>query len=171
MNKVSLKYRPIHSPDVLKVLDFTEDDGTDPLEVHKFAQGLATDFKENHITKLWAVINDAQEFVGFFTISATNIETKNLPSEEQVTEIRTKYYPALLLGQMGIGKKHRGQKIGQNTTHFCTGLALDIAKRIGCRYLVLQTDDAHIEYYKKCKFTPVKKTPGKNLIMMYRRLH
>jgi len=102
----------------------------------------------------------------------TSIATKELPSKERVDESTTKYYPAMLLGQMGINKKHRGKKIGRMVTHFCTGLALNIGKRVACRYLVLQTDVKHLEFYQKyCAFTPSEKSGNKPLIMMYRRLY
>ena len=101
----------------------------------------------------------------------TSIETKIMPPKEQIGEISVKYYPAMLLGQMGVGKKFRSQKIGRSATHFCVGLALDIGKRIACRYLILQTDKAHLDFYEKhCLFTPIEKTINKKLIMMYRRL-
>jgi len=102
----------------------------------------------------------------------TSITTKELPSKEQIQEATVRRYPAMLLGQMGIDKKHRGEKIGAMVTHFCTGLALNIAKRVACRYLVLQTDENHLEYYRKyCFFTPTIKSKEKKLIMMYRRLY
>lgn len=126
----NLKYKPINNAKVLELLDFTETDGSDPLEVSAFAHNKAHHYKDYQLAKIWVVLNETREVVAFFTTSMTSIGTKIMPAKEQVEQITTKYYPAMLLGQMGVGKKFRGQNMGRTITHFCTGLALNIVKSI-----------------------------------------
>lgn len=169
---LKLYYQPLDRVNPLLTLDFTEKNGSDKLEVQKFVQDKAQWYIKNKLATVWKVYDGKENILGFFTTSMTAINLKDLSFQDLVVHYNTIRYPALLLGQMGIDKKYRGNGIGTMIIRFCVGLGLDVGKRVACRYLVIQTDKDHLEYYQKRSFTPSIKAKNNNEIFwMYRRLY
>lgn len=115
---MDFEIKPLTNFEELKTLDFT-DDGTDPLGIHDFAQTRASQYHQNKISTVWGVTWKGK-LVGFFAVSMFSIQTKKLEMEEQVSDASTIYsYPAVLLGQLGVDKRHRNQGIGRMIVTFC----------------------------------------------------
>jgi predicted N-acetyltransferase YhbS len=98
------------------------------------------------------------------------IENKLLAQDEKDDGYTAKTYPALLLGQMGVDEPYRNNGIGKLITEYCVGLAMELAPRIASRFVILQTDKLHSEYYeRKCEFkTQQKSKEGRR--WLYRRV-
>jgi hypothetical protein len=53
------------------------------------------------------------------------------------------------------------------------GLALELSERIGCRYVILETNDKKVTWYiENCKFDKAKEIEDEEekLVWMYKRL-
>lgn len=167
---MNLRYKPISDGESFTVLDFTTDDGKDPLGVNKFFHSDLQTYRKNNLSTIW-IVKDSDEPVAYFTMSMNAIEVKELEANEKVDDITTSRYPAVLLGQMGVDKKYRHGGIALAICDFCIGLASEIGERIACRYLILQTTKDLIPLYDKAKFVKSLKEPTKDgKFWMYRRL-
>ncbi|MEM2786463.1 MAG: GNAT family N-acetyltransferase [Nitrososphaerales archaeon] len=147
-------------------LDFTEDDGSDPLGVDDFIRNRIMLYLSNNLCAAYTVRIEA-----YFTASMSAIETKRLVDEDKISGIGIISYPALLLGQMAVDKKYRGQGIGYWICEFCTGLAQEMNKRVGCALVILQTNKDKLDYYKKrCGFRHSQKKSKEGKVWMYKRV-
>lgn len=156
--------------DDFSALDFTEGDGSDPLGVNDFIRNRATLYLSNNLCSVYTVRYEDQ-IVAYFTSSMSAIETKRLVDEDKISGIGILSYPALLLGQMAVDKKYRGQGIGYWICEFCTGLAREMNKRVGCALVILQTNRDKLDYYKKkCGFKHSEKQSKEGKVWMYKRV-
>ena len=168
-----LKIRELDDNDSFENLDFTdEEDGKDPLSVNEFFHSKkATEFNKQKLSSVWSVLYQ-DELVGCFTLSMFAINTGKLEQGEIVKKAGDVVsYPAVLLGQLGVDKQFRHRKIGYWIGQHSTGLARQISKKIACRYIVLQTDQARVGLYEALHFHRSPKKPTEEgRIWMYRRL-
>ena len=73
VNSKKLAVSPLSDNDDLLSLDFTEVDGSDPLEVDKFLHEKASVYHKNKLGTVWSVRYE-DELVGFFSLSMFAIE-------------------------------------------------------------------------------------------------
>ena len=98
------------------------------------------------------------------------LESKELPESDKLGGYNARY-PAALLGQMGVGKEFRRQGLGQLICDYCIGLAEKISELIACRYIILQTNQDKVEFYReKCGFQQSVKANPEGKFWIYRRL-
>lgn len=167
---MNLRYRPFSNSDTFPPLDFTNDDGKDPLGVNGFFHNNLQTYRQNNLSTVWIVREDTTP-IAYFTVSMNAIEVKELAAVEKVASTTTSRYPAVLLGQMGVDKKYRHRGIALAICDFCAGLASEIGERIACRYLMLQTTEDLLSLYEKANFIKSFKKPTKDgRFWMYRRL-
>lgn len=89
---------------------------------------------------------------------------------DDIPDVTFPDYPALLLGQMGVHRNYRGNRIGEKICSFCRGIGQDINDRIACAFLILRTTTqlARDYYEPYCHFKWKPKSDGK--VWMYRKL-
>lgn len=137
------------------------------MHIHQFYYDDLRRYQENNLSTVRLIKAD-DRFVGYFTVSMNAIELDKLNKDEKVRNTTPKKYPAMLIGRMGIDKKYRGKGIGSDVCLFCRGLAIEIGKKVACRYVVLQTMVKHSGFYKKSGF--IKTDVVKNgVVWMYVR--
>jgi len=166
---LDLKYWLLSPSDNLPDLDFTEDDGSDPLQIDYFYRHELNLYQENNLSKIWIVRMDSKP-VGYLTISMNAIQVDYLSTKERIGKATTKKYPATLLGRMGVDKKYRKKGIGKKICKFCVGLVQDISDRIACRYVILETTVDKVTFYKNAEFIKSTKPPRHGKVWMYRRI-
>ena len=132
-------------------LDFTENDSKDTLSIHKFYYDDLARYQQSNLSTVRLIKADGK-IVGYFTVSMNAIELAKLGKDEKVKNTTPKKYPAMLIGRMGVDKKYRNKGIGRDVCMFCRGLAIETGKRVACRYVVLQTTQERVNFYKKCGF-------------------
>lgn len=165
-----LVFATFSKDDDLTALDFTEDDGSDPLAVDDFIRNRATLYLSNNLCAIYSV-RHAGQIVAYFTTSMSAIETKRLVDEDKVPNVGILSYPALLMGQMAVDKKHREQGIGYCICEFCVGLAQEMNNKVGCAPIILQTNKDKLQYYKKkCGFKHSEKQSKEGKVWMYKRV-
>lgn len=150
-------------------LDFTEYDGSDPLEIHKFYYYDIRQYQESNLSTA-RFVKYKGAIVGYFTVSMNAIELDKLGKNEKVKGTTPKKYPAMLIGRMGIDKKYRGQGIGSEICLFCRGLAIDTSHEIACRYVILHTTEDKVPFYRKSGFVMSGNPPRKGIVSMYIRV-
>jgi predicted N-acetyltransferase YhbS len=74
--------------------------------------------------------------VGYVTVAMYTIEVKETKLRIVTSEKR---YPALLLGRLGVHNEYRGRNIGHSICLWTIGLAKELSKKVGCRFVVLLT--------------------------------
>ena len=89
--------------------------------------------------------------VAFVTLAMSSIESKRIDKRHR-NPIRLKSYPSLLIGRLGTENDSRRKGIGKYLCSWCVGLIMELSKDIGCRYVILETNEKKICFYKKCKF-------------------
>lgn len=166
---MQLDYFTLTKSDKLPELDFTEGDGSDPMNINSFYRSDLQLYSSNNLSKVWLAKNKSQ-IVAYFTVSMSAIELDKLSINEKVRGTTPTRYPAMLIGRMGVAKPYRNNGVGLQICDFCRGLAIDIGQRIACRYLVLQTTDDKIQFYKKSGFEKSNVKPRKGLYWMYSRI-
>lgn len=161
----------MHLSDVGKLpvdLDFTENDGKDPLNIHKFYYDDLARYQQSNLSTVRLIKAD-DKIVGYFTVSMNAIELAKLGKDEKVKNTTPKKYPAMLIGRMGVDKKYRSKGIGRDVCMFCRGLAIETGKRVACRYVVLQTTEMRSKSYKECGFIKSDGASKNGIVWMYIR--
>ena len=93
-------------------------------------------------------------------------------SERTKELVRLKFYPSLLIGRLAVGNNWRRRGVGKYLSDWCLGLAIALSEEIGCRYVILETDENNVDFYESCVFKRGKELnedTGK-LIWMYQRI-
>lgn len=93
--------------------------------------------------------------VGYATVAMSKIVRDEIKRRFR-PPIGLKDYPALLIGRLAVDNKWRRKGIGTEICKWCIGRALALSDEIGCRYVVLQTDEDHKAFYEKAGFTLFK---------------
>lgn len=166
--RLALKISPL-ADEKLPVLDFTESDKTDPLKINEFYKKDLQNYNKAKLSTVWTVKEDGK-VAAYFTTSMNAIELDILSQDEKVRNTTPRKYPAMLLGRMGVDKKHRRNGLGKAICRFCRGLAIDTSDRIACRYVILQTTLDKVDFYEQTGFVKSKKSPRNGVVWMYRRL-
>ncbi|MDP3779997.1 MAG: GNAT family N-acetyltransferase [Nitrosopumilaceae archaeon] len=166
---MKLAYILYHEGIKLPKLDFTEDDGSDPVEINRFFHN---DLDRYHSNKLSTVrlVQLAGKIVAYFTVSMNAIELSVLDKNEKVSGTTTKKYPAMLLGRIGVDKKYRKKGIAKAICTFCQGLASVTSEKVACRYIMLHTPLNKVSIYQKMGFIQSVNPPKKGIVSMYMRI-
>jgi hypothetical protein len=149
-------------------LDFTQKDGQDPLGVNEFIHNNPERYIENHVSTIYTVKYE-NNIVGYFTLSMSHIGIKDMMGDDHL-DVPFPNYPALLLGQLGVAKKYRGNKIGEEICKYCRGIGQEMDMKAACGFLILRTTVplAKKFYEPYCDFSWKPKEEGK--VWMYSKL-
>jgi len=159
-NELSVKI--LEESDDLTVFDCSQDDA---LEVNEFIHSEAIQYQKEKlgVTHLFLYEN---RVIGFATLAMSEIEIKEAPSLLSFkTEIRN--YPALLIGQLAVHNNYRGRHVGRSICLFCLETAKRLSKEIGCKLVVVFTEEGHDGFYEKCGFQVISKYQNKKKKWMY----
>ena len=135
----------------------------DDLGLNVFIHDQALSYQENllGITYLFYYRNN---IVGFVTLAMNKLTGKHVYNGEK---IRLRYYPALLIGRLAVDNNFREMGIGTFICDICTGYAENMAKYLGCKFLVLDTNEGKRVFYEKCGFQCVKE---EDRIIMFKKI-
>ena len=79
-------------------------------------------------------------------------------------------YPALLLGRLGVDNRYRNRNIGHCICLWSIGLAKELSKKVGCRFVVLMTNQSKVGFYLKSGFEICPKYEKKQKVLVYFRI-
>lgn len=89
--------------------------------------------------------------VGYVTLAMSSIQAKRI-DKRYTKPIRLKSYPSLLIGRLASENELRKKGIGKYLCEWCTGYAIKLSEKIGCRYVILETNEQKLDFYQKCRF-------------------
>lgn len=102
-----------------------------------------------------------QEIVCAFTISNDSIKTNFIPKPKRnklnrkIPNVkRTRSYPAVLIGRLGVNKNHKNKGVGRELMDFIKSWFIDSENKTGCRFVVVDSynEEGPLAYYQKNGF-------------------
>lgn len=131
----------------------------DTMGLNEFYHDEALDYQDERLGITY-VFNYDSKTVGYATIAMSKIVRDEIKRRFRLP-IPQQDYPALLIGRLAVDNKWRKKYIGTNICKWCIGRAVSLSEEIGCRYVVLQTDEEHKFFYEKCGFSLFKEEPNR----------
>lgn len=89
--------------------------------------------------------------VAYVTLAMSSIEAKRIDKRYK-KPIRLKSYPSLLIGRLAVDNELRKRGIGRYLCKWCIGFAIRLSDEVGCRYVILETNEEKVDFYRKCGF-------------------
>jgi len=123
----------------------------DDLGLNEFIHKEALDYQKESmgVTHLF-YLNDT--IVGYITVAMGSISVKQTKLRLKSYDDKVRY-PAMLLGRLGVDNKFRRRAIGKCMCKWSIGLAENLSKEVGCRFIVLVTkSESRVKFYKDCGF-------------------
>lgn len=128
--------------------------------VNDFFKNEAMSYQEELFGKTYFFVTPdiEQNIVAGFTVANASIFTKHLGNSRQKKIGREVHhekglinYPAVLLAQLGVDKRFKGNHIGEQIIQYVTAWFTSDDNKSGCRHLIIDAYDetALLEYYKK----------------------
>jgi predicted GNAT family N-acyltransferase len=104
--------------------------------------------------------------VGFATLAMSQIEIKEtkikLPFNTTIKD-----YPALMIGRLATDNNYRGRHVGENICLWCISKVKQLSAEIGCKLIVILTNEEKYAFYLNCGFDMVPKFENKPKKWMY----
>ena len=137
----------------------------DEMGLNEFIHNEALQFQKEKmgITYLFFYNND---IVGFATLTMSQLEIKEtkikLPFKTTITD-----YPALMIGRLATDNNYRGRHVGESICLWCVSKVKQLAAQIGCKLIIVLTNDKKYMFYINCGFDMVPKFGNKTKKWMY----
>ena len=109
-------------------------------------------------TYYFCLPDSPSDIVAGFTVANASIFTKRLPNARQKKIGREVHhekglinYPSILLAQLGVDVKYKGQHLGPQIIDFVMGWFTSASNKSGCRHLIVDAyDEPHLlEFYQR----------------------
>lgn len=132
--------------------------GSDLID-HYFTERVGQDIKRNLSKCFVAIDNDNGNEAGFYTLSAAQIPTLQLPDNLSKKMPRYDAVPASRLGRLAIDKRYQGQGLG--SVLIADALYRSSASSLAVYALLVDAKDEKAEaFYRHHGFIPCDGTPG-----------
>jgi predicted GNAT family N-acyltransferase len=125
--------------------------------------------KERHgITYLFSYEGNV---IGYVTLAMSSIPAKRMDKRSKEL-VSLKSYPSLLIGRLAVGNNWRRKGVGRYLCDWCLGIAMALSEKVGCRYVIVETDQNNVNFYENCDFKlgkELEEDKGKAM-WMYQRI-
>ena len=125
--------------------------------------------KERHgITYLFSYDDN---FIGYVTLAMSSIPARRIDKRFKES-ISLKFYPSLLIGRLAVGNNWRRKGVGKYLCDWSLGVAMTLSEKVGCRYVIVETDQNNVNFYENCDFKLGKELEEDNgkAMWMYQRI-
>ena len=157
-----LRFEILNARHDLSRFDCSKDD---EMGLNEFIHEEALQFQNENLGITYLFFHN-NVIVGFATLAMSQIEIKQtkitLPFQ---TDIRD--YPALMIGRLATDNTYRGRHIGLNISLWCVSKAKQLSKEIGCRLIIILTNEKKSNFYENCGFEMIPKYERKAKKWMY----
>lgn len=153
----------------LSQLDFKDDEGNDSEGLQEFIQKHAHSHHKGNFG-LTYVLNLNDENIGYVTLATSAIEKKSFARAKRPYAPATPYLPSIIIANFAIDRRFRGCRIGSRVLLWIFGLARQIGKDVGCRYITLYAKNA-ISFYEKNGYRKTDKANNEGFVLMYKDLY
>ena len=134
-------------------------------DIDDFIRNESLDYQNERLGTTYLFKYD-NELFGFVTLSMADLRKGKMESEDRLS-IGKEQYPALLIGQLAVCKNHQGEDLGIYLCDFCFDRALKFSEKIGCRFLILNAQEAVIGFYEKYGFKLIPKQKNRREKLMF----
>jgi len=109
--------------------------------------------------------------IGYVTLGMSSIKAQRIDKRYR-RPVRLRFYPSLLIGRLGVDNNWRKKGVGTHICQWCIGLALELSEIVGCRYVILETNEEKGRWYAGRRFCEAERIEDEegNLLWMYQRL-
>jgi hypothetical protein len=157
-----LKYEKLSSDHDLSNFDCSFED---ELGLNEFIHEEALQFQNENMGVTYLFFYD-DVIVGFATLSMSQIEIKEtkikLPFKTTVND-----YPALMIGRLATDNNYRDRHVGKNISLWCVSIVKQLSSEIGCKLLIILTNEKKYAFYTHCGFDMVPKFERKSKKWLY----
>lgn len=140
--------------------------GSDALDSY-FRAGAGQDRRRNLAVPYVLVEVDTADVVGFYTLSAFSVSTRNLPGSTTRRLPPYQVFPALLIGRLAVDMRHQGQGVGRLLLAAALRRCLALSQSLGALAVVVDAkDDSAAVFYRHAGFLPLADHPDRFYIPM-----
>lgn len=133
-------------------------DSGDP-DLDRFLKRFAGQNQFKHYVGTTYVAEDAGLMVGFATVSAAQIEIRDLPAAKHGRLPRYPL-PVLRLARLAVDKKAQGRGVGVTLLKAVFVMARAMARDFGCIGVVVDAKPRAVAFYQRYGFTPLEVAQG-----------
>ena len=90
--------------------------------------------------------------IGYVTIMTDKLRVSNKEKKELNLTEHYSDFPSVKIGRLAVDKNYSGKKIGTAILQYITGLVLESAETIGCRFLIVDSYPKSAGFYEKRGF-------------------
>lgn len=158
----NLRYERLSSEHDLSTFDCSLND---EMGLNEFIHQEALQFQNEKMGVTYLFFyNDV--IVGFTTLAMSQIEIKEtkiqLPFKTTIKD-----YPALMIGRLATDNNYRDRHVGRSISLWCVSKVKQLSTEIGCKLLVILTNERKYTFYLNCGFEMVPKFESKSKKWMY----
>lgn len=135
-------------------------------DLNDFLKNDALENQEQMVSRTY-VCSYKNQLVGFYTLTTDIIEVKHVEETHQWDGYKHKRYPAIKIARLSVDSRFERKGVGRLLISAAVGIALNVSKYVGCRYITVDAKQEAIEFYEKHGFIIVKKTRSKNEPTLY----
>ena len=152
----------LNSKHDLSKFDCSKDD---ELGLNEFIHDEALQFQEENLGITYLCFYN-QRIVGFATLAMGQIEVKQTDVKPKL-ETNIRDYPALMIGRLATDNNYRGRHVGSNITLWCLSKAKQLSTEVGCKLVIILTNEQKFRFYEGCGFQMIPKYGKKTKKWMY----
>jgi GNAT superfamily N-acetyltransferase len=157
-----LRFEILNAKHDLSGFDCSKDD---EMGLNEFIHEDALQFQKENLGITYLFFR-GDDIVGFATLAMGQIEIKQtkvkLPFEPRIRD-----FPALMIGRFATDNNYRGRHVGLNISLWCVSKAKQLSREVGCRLIVILTNDKKFAFYENCGFEMIPKYVNKTKKWMY----
>ena len=110
---------------------------------------------------------DPAEIAGFYTLSSTAVQLRDLPDAVAKKLPRYPTVPATLLGRLAVGQRYRGKRLGERLLVDALKRSLDTSRTVASVAVIVDAkDNAGAEFYERYGFKRFAEAPLRLFIAM-----
>lgn len=125
----------------------------------------ATKESKSGLAKIYVLINDSNEVIGYYSLSSSELPKDSVPSS-MLKKLPNNYsgYPAILLGRLAVTKKETGKGLGGELVVDAIQRCIFYAESIGTSAIIVDPIDLDASnFYEKYMF---KKLPDSSRMIL-----
>lgn len=152
----------IHGNNILSTIADLSDFDCGNARINDYFKNQAKKDTEKHISNASVFFNGSNDFIGFYSLSAANVEIKGAYDYKKFEDVpgSNKYlskfvtYPALKIDCFAINKKFQNQKFGMQMMFkiFVSAYLLSLTANIAITSIILDAVDEATDFYEGLGF-------------------
>ncbi|RZN16427.1 MAG: GNAT family N-acetyltransferase [Methanosarcinales archaeon] len=162
MNLENAIFRELDENDDLSAFRCSSEDLND------YFQNDVNKYNKEDMAKSYACFYN-NKIVGFMSLSADTIRVKWM--QANVIDGIRHNYPAIKIARLAVDINHEKNGIGSSLVYMAIGMANELSKIIGCRFVTVDSKKDSIGFYETLAFRKCLKQDKRHYTMMFLDLH